>query len=96
VTYYDFGELQNRYAANCASNWGRMYTQTYADPIFAQINGSDSQGHPWGNTNGYATSTLLWSLMIYSPVNVTTACGGFPQTMYQNTSYGPNWGCVSQ
>jgi len=96
VQYLDYGEAQNRYATNCRSNWGRTYTDYYADPIFAMISGTDSQGHGWSNTNGYTTATILWSLMIYSPVNITTACGGFPQTIYEHTSYGPNWACVSQ
>jgi len=97
VVYYDYGEAQNRYATNCASNWGRTYTDYYADPIYASISGTDAYGHGWSNTNGYVTAaTVIWSLMIYSPVHVTTACGGFPYTSWQNTVYGPNYGCVSQ
>jgi hypothetical protein len=94
---YDSGYTQNRWATDCKSNWGRTYTNSQlARSIYASISGTDSQGHSWSNTNGYASSALLWSLMIYSPVNVTTACGGFTSTMWNNTSYGPNWGCKSQ
>ena len=82
--YVDDGELDNRYAGNCESNWARTFTYCCADPIYAKISGTDPYYGYYSNQAGWSTTTILWSLMIFAPSITTTACGGFPNYGYSH------------
>lgn len=70
------GEIENRYANNCRSNWARaVQWGSSGYSLIAQISTNDYHGPTSYTNTGYAT--YVWSQMIYAPSTTATACGGF-------------------
>ena len=94
TTTWDYGSVQNAWATNCQSNWGRMPTYYNPDPIDMKISATDPVRGYVEYASSSAAATLVYTRMIYSPSISTMACGGFPLTRWGAQPY--NRGCANQ